>query len=57
VPSANIHNLDPNAKGYPIITEKNNIAPKVIISNSFGFGGTNACLIIKKYSTQKEVEI
>jgi 3-oxoacyl-[acyl-carrier-protein] synthase-1 len=58
VPSANIHNLDPNAKGgYPIITEKNEIAPKVIISNSFGFGGTNACLIIKKYSTQKEVEI
>ena len=47
--SANIQTLDENAKNCNILTEtidKNNI--KNVMSNSFGFGGTNATLIFSK---------
>ena len=47
--SANIQNLDENAKDYNILNEtiqKNNIFN--IMSNSFGFGGTNATLVFSK---------
>ena len=43
--SANIDELDPAAKGLPIVTEKINKKIKTIMSNSFGFGGTNASLV------------
>jgi 3-oxoacyl-[acyl-carrier-protein] synthase-1 len=47
--SANIENLDQEAKGMPIIQErKDNAGLKAVMSNSFGFGGTNACLIFEK---------
>jgi len=47
--SANIDNLDPEAEGIPIIRErKDNAGLKTIMSNSFGFGGTNACLVFEK---------
>jgi 3-oxoacyl-[acyl-carrier-protein] synthase-1 len=47
--SANIDNLDPEASGIPIIRErKDNAGLKTIMSNSFGFGGTNACLVFEK---------
>jgi 3-oxoacyl-[acyl-carrier-protein] synthase-1 len=47
--SANVDNLDPEAKGVPIIRErKDNAGLKTIMSNSFGFGGTNACLVFEK---------
>jgi len=50
--SANIDNLDPEAAGVPIIRErKDNAGLKTIMSNSFGFGGTNATLIFEKLST------
>jgi len=49
--SANIDNLDPEAKGVPIILErKDNAGLKTIMSNSFGFGGTNASLVFEKLS-------
>ena len=44
-PSANIDDLDPAAEGLPIVREKINKKIKTVMSNSFGFGGTNASLV------------
>jgi 3-oxoacyl-[acyl-carrier-protein] synthase-1 len=47
--SANIDNIDPEATGVPIIRErKDNAGLKTVMSNSFGFGGTNASLVFEK---------
>lgn len=47
--SANIEDLDPGAEGYPIARERvDNVDFDCVMSNSFGFGGTNASLIFKK---------
>lgn len=49
--SANIETLDPTAEGMPILRErKDNAAANIMLSNSFGFGGTNACLVFQRYS-------
>lgn len=48
--SANIENLDEAAEGFPIAVEKqDNVNLNRIMSNSFGFGGTNACLVFDKF--------
>lgn len=50
-PSANIENLDPEAEGMPIVLKKqDNVNLERVMSNSFGFGGTNASLVFQKYS-------
>jgi len=49
--SANITQLDPGAAGIPIVRErKDNVTLNTIMSNSFGFGGTNATLIFQRYN-------
>ncbi|TGN40465.1 beta-ketoacyl-ACP synthase I [Marinobacter confluentis] len=48
-PSANIQNLDEGAEGYPIVRErKDNVKLPLVMSNSFGFGGTNGTLVFRK---------
>ncbi len=49
--SANITHLDAGAAGIPIVRERqDNITLNTIMSNSFGFGGTNATLIFQRYN-------
>ena len=46
---ANIDELDPAAEGFPIVRETiENAGLKAVMSNSFGFGGTNGTLIFKR---------
>jgi len=47
--SANIENLDPAFADIPIVRErKDNVALGCVLSNSFGFGGTNASVVFKR---------
>ncbi len=47
--SANISDMDAEAKKFPIITEvQKNVELNAVLSNSFGFGGTNAALVFEK---------
>lgn len=49
--SANIDNLDEGAEGMPIAIERlDNAGLNQVMSNSFGFGGTNATLIFRRYA-------
>ena len=48
--SANIQQLDPAAEGFPIQRErKDNAGLRTVMSNSFGFGGTNASLVFQRF--------
>ena len=50
--SANIENLDPGAEGFPIVRERqDNVSLDCVVSNSFGFGGTNATLVFQRYDS------
>ena len=47
--SANIENMDDAAKSFPIVKKvEQNVSLNAVMSNSFGFGGTNATLIFEK---------
>ena len=49
--SANIETLDPEAEGFPIVRQRiDNANLRTVMSNSFGFGGTNATLVIQRYA-------
>ena len=49
--SANIDELDPEFEGVPILRKRlDNAKVDTVMSNSFGFGGTNATLIMQRYN-------
>ncbi|ALM51187.1 beta-ketoacyl-ACP synthase I [Halomonas huangheensis] len=48
--SANVHQLDEQADGFDIVTDRRDgVKLDRVLSNSFGFGGTNACLVLQRY--------
>ena len=46
--SAHIDELDPRAEGFPIVRASRDAELRTVMSNSFGFGGTNASLVFAK---------
>ena len=47
--SANITQPDPGTEGFDIVTKRRDAAGlRTVLTNSFGFGGTNACLVLQK---------
>jgi len=47
--SANIEEIDPELSDAPIVRKRvDNVALKTVMSNSFGFGGTNASLVFQR---------
>ena len=47
--SANVNEMDEEAKKFPIVTKvEKNVTLNSVMSNSFGFGGTNATLVFEK---------
>jgi len=50
--SANIENIDPGVGDYPVARQRiDNAGLQTVMSNSFGFGGTNACLLFSRYDS------
>ena len=50
-PSINVEAIDPELAGYPLVTEPRTADIRSVLSNSFGFGGTNATLVISTQMT------
>jgi len=50
--SANINELVPEAEDMNILLDRRDVEVERVMSNSFGFGGTNACLIFDKYHAE-----
>ncbi len=48
--SANLEQPDPMAEGLPLLRETREQTLDLVMSNSFGFGGTNATLVFSRYS-------
>jgi 3-oxoacyl-[acyl-carrier-protein] synthase-1 len=49
-PSINIEKLDPDFEGLPVVTVSKDAKLVTILSNSFGFGGTNASLLLRAHA-------
>jgi 3-oxoacyl-[acyl-carrier-protein] synthase-1 len=47
--SNNITELDERAAGFPVLRETTPATLNTVMSNSFGFGGTNACLVFSRF--------
>ena len=48
--SAHIDNLDEHAEGLPILLQTKEKSLNRVMSNSFGFGGTNATLVMERFT-------
>jgi 3-oxoacyl-[acyl-carrier-protein] synthase I len=49
--SANITEMDEKAAAYPIVTQRqDDVDLRTVMTNNFGFGGTNAALVFRKYA-------
>ena len=48
--SANVQNLDPAAEGLPLVRASRAATLNTVMSNSFGFGGTNASLVLRRFA-------
>ncbi len=46
--TSNIEDMEPEAAMMPVLTQNRDIKLQTVMSNSYGFGGTNACLIFNK---------
>ncbi len=48
-PSINVETVDPAFRGLPIVTKPQHRQVATILSNNFGFGGTNASLVVRRF--------
>jgi 3-oxoacyl-[acyl-carrier-protein] synthase-1 len=48
--SANVETLEPEAQGMPLVTVTRDAPIRTALSNSFGFGGTNASLVLRRWN-------
>lgn len=46
--TANIEEMDPEAEGHNVVVETQDAPLNTVMSNSYGFGGTNACLVFRR---------
>ena len=47
--SAHIEEIDPAFADLPILRERKDVQVETVMSNGFGFGGTNGCLVMSRY--------
>ena len=47
--SINVDTVDPEAEGLPLVRESRDATLRTVLSNSFGFGGTNASLVLRRW--------
>jgi 3-oxoacyl-[acyl-carrier-protein] synthase I len=50
--SAHITQLDPECAGVPIVTKPIAAAPRIVLNNSSGFGGTNVCTALRRWENE-----
>ncbi|MCK5689860.1 beta-ketoacyl-[acyl-carrier-protein] synthase family protein, partial [Myxococcota bacterium] len=48
-PNINLGTLDPEIEGLNVLNATRQSRPRLILSNSFGFGGTNASVVIREF--------